>query len=61
MQGSQEEKELAQQKFVAIQQSYEKLSTLKKQRARANRKSDKKEEEEEVVVRGQEEREKVEL
>ena len=58
MQGSQEEKELAQQKFVAIQQSYEKLSTLKKQRARANRKSEKKEEEE-VVVRGQEE--KVEL
>ena len=60
MQGSQEEKELAQLKFVAIQQSYEKLSTLKKQRARANRKSEKKEEEE-VVVRGQEEREKVEL
>ena len=60
MQGSQEEKELAQQKFVAIQQSYEKLSTLKKQRARANRKSEK-EEEEEVVVRGPEEREKVEL
>ena len=60
MQGSPEEKELAQQKFVAIQQSYEKLSTLKKQRARANRKSEKKEEEE-VVVRGPEEREKVEL
>ena len=46
VQGSLEEKEAAQEKFVAIQQAYEKLSTLKKQRARANKKSEKPEEEE---------------
>ena len=44
--GSPEEKEAAQAKFVAIQQAYEKLSTLKKQRARANKKSEKEEKEE---------------
>ena len=45
MKGSPEEKEAAQAKFVAIQQAYEKLSTLKKQRARANKKSEKEEKE----------------
>ena len=44
MKGSPEEKEAAQAKFVAIQQAYEKLSTLKKQRAKANKKSEKEEE-----------------
>lgn len=48
VQGSVEEKEAAQERFVAIQQAYEKLSTLKKQRARANKKSEKPEEEEKV-------------
>ena len=41
--GSPEEKQAAQEKFVAIQQAYEKLSTLKKQRAKANKKSEKEE------------------
>ena len=39
--GGEAEKEEAQNKFVAIQQAYEKLSTLKKSRAKANKKSDK--------------------
>jgi len=43
--GSEAEKEEAQQKFVAIQQAYEKLGTLKKGRTRANKKSDREPEE----------------
>ena len=38
VQGSAEEKEAAHEKFVQIQQAYEKLSHLKKSRARANKK-----------------------
>ena len=38
VQGTQEEKEAAHEKFVQIQQAYEKLSTLKKSRAKANKK-----------------------
>ena len=53
--GSPEEKQTAQEKFVAIQQAYEKLSTLKKQRAKANKKSEKE------VQRGEDETIKVEL
>jgi len=37
VQGTQEEKEEAHEKFVKIQQAYEKLSTLKKSRAKANK------------------------
>ena len=50
--GSPEEKEAAQAKFVAIQQAYEKLSTLKKQRARANKKSEKEQKEEQPETEG---------
>ena len=50
--GSPEEKEEAQAKFVAIQQAYEKLSTLKKQRARANKKSEKEDKEEQPEREG---------
>ena len=39
--GTPEEKEAAHEKFVQIQQAYEKLSTLKKGRAKANKKSQK--------------------
>ena len=53
--GSPEEKQTAQEKFVAIQQAYEKLSTLKKQRAKANKKSEKE------LQRGEDETIKVEL
>ena len=35
--GTQEEKEAAQEKFVQIQQAYEKLSDLKRSRAKANK------------------------
>ena len=52
MKGSPEEKEAGQAKFVAIQQAYEKLSTLKKQRARANKKSEKEEKEEKPETEG---------
>ena len=38
VQGTQEEKEAAHEKFVQIQQAYEKLSHLKKSRAKANKK-----------------------
>ena len=38
VQGTAEEKEAAHEKFVQIQQAYEKLSTLKKSRAKANKK-----------------------
>jgi len=38
--GNDKDKEEAQQKFVGIQQAYEKLSTLKKSRAKANKKSE---------------------
>ena len=41
--GTQEEKEVAHEKFVQIQQAYEKLSTLKRGRAKANKKSQKEE------------------
>lgn len=37
VQGTQEEKEAAQEKFVQIQQAYEKLSDLKKSRSKANK------------------------
>ena len=47
VQGTPEEKEAAQEKFVAIQQAYEKLSTLKRQRARANKRMERGEEKEE--------------
>ena len=39
--GTQEEKEAAQEKFVQIQQSYEKLSDLKRSRAKANKRQQK--------------------
>ena len=52
MKGSPEEKEAGQAKFVAIQQAYEKLSTLKKQRARANKKSEKEDQEEQPEAEG---------
>jgi len=39
--GTPEEKEAAHEKFVQIQQAYEKLSTLKRGRAKANKKSQK--------------------
>merc|ERR1711962_408205 len=45
--GSLQEKEEAQQKFVAIQTAYEKLSTLKKQRAKANKRMDREERDQE--------------
>ena len=45
VQGTQEEKEAAHEKFVQIQQAYEKLSTLKKSRAKANKKHQTEEEE----------------
>ena len=38
VQGTQEEKEVAHEKFVQIQQAYEKLSHLKRSRAKANKK-----------------------
>jgi len=47
--GSLVEKEEAQKKFVAIQQAYEKLSTLKKQRAKANKKSEVDENDEKIT------------
>jgi len=59
--GSQQEKEAAQEKFVAIQQAYEKLSTLKKQRARANKKTEPQEQEQEKEHTTEGEELKVEL
>jgi curved DNA-binding protein CbpA len=41
MQVKQEDKAQAQEKFVEIQQAYERLSDIKNRRARANKKSDK--------------------
>ena len=43
--GTKEEKEAAQEKFVQIQQAYEKLSDLKRSRAKANKKQQKESEE----------------
>jgi curved DNA-binding protein CbpA len=41
LQVKQEDKAVAQEKFVEIQQAYEKLSDIKNRRARANKKSEK--------------------
>merc|ERR1719341_1986630 len=45
VQGQHEEKEAAQEKFVQIQQAYEKLSDLKRSRAKANKKQQQQESE----------------